>query len=82
MRPSDIQLILSYNSFHLNLQFTVDEFSDSDITSMPLELLSIESPFILLNTPTYQASHPGEEKLLGSELSLIVPTKFAVMPLS
>jgi hypothetical protein len=77
MRPSDVQLLLTkFNSFHPNLQFESPLTNSATMasisltsTSILLELLSIESPLILVNTPTYQASHPGQEKLLGSVLS-------------
>ena len=39
MKPSDVQLILTkFNSFHPNLQFTVDEFSDKDIHFLDIHI--------------------------------------------
>ena len=39
MRPSDVQLILTkFNSFHPNLQFTVDELSDNDIHFLDIQI--------------------------------------------
>ena len=58
MGPSDIQLILTkFNSFHPNLQFTVDEFSDNDIHFLDIHIHPSGTSVYRKPTHTSQYSH-------------------------
>ena len=58
MRPSDVQLILiKFNSFHPNLQFTVDEFSDNDIHFLGIYIHPSGTSVYRKPTHTGQYSH-------------------------
>ena len=85
-KPSDIEHILKqFNSFHTNIQFTVDDFPDNDIHFLDIQIhptgTTVYRKYNLLlgNILTTPASRHGQERLLGSERLLTVHIRSAAM---
>ena len=82
-KPSDIEYILNtFNTFHSQIQFTVDKFPDNDIHFLDIQILQNGTTVyanqpILVNTNITPATLRGRERFLGYVPSFIVPTKFA-----
>ena len=72
MKPSDVQLILTkFNSFHPNLQFTVDEFSDNDIHFLDIHIHPSGTSVYRKPTHTGQYSHISSFTLWSRKIAWI-----------
>ena len=84
-KPCDLHSISKqFNSFHPQIQFTIDQFSDNDIHFLDIQILSPMVPQSTANKPTLDNISistvilHGQERLPGYVHLFIEPTKFVV----